>query len=108
MTDQSLPGDQVEAAWSSGDPTIAPGGADFVRGKKWGSSRGALAMAVLKDEEVLFLTFDDAGALTKVRGPAELRRLGRVRTVVSAPNGDLLVTTDNGDGRDGLYRVRPR
>lgn len=108
MTDQSLPGTQIEAAWSSGDPTVAPGGATFIRGKQWGGQRGVLAMAVLKDEEVLFLTFDEAGALTKVRAPDELSTLGRVRTVVSGPRGDLLVTTDNGDGKDALYRVRPR
>lgn len=108
MTDQSLPGDQIEAAWSSGNPTIAPGGADFIRGKQWGNQRGVLAMAVLKDAEVLFLTFDQAGTLTKVRAPAELGKLGRIRTVVSGPRGDLLITTDNGDGQDSLYRVRPR
>ena len=27
MTDQSLPGQQTEAIWSSGDPTIATSGA---------------------------------------------------------------------------------
>jgi glucose/arabinose dehydrogenase len=108
MTDQDLPGTQVEAAWRSGDPTIAPGGADFVRGKRWGSLRGSLAMAVLKDERVLFLSFDSAGVLRKTRAPRALRALGRVRTVVSDTDGSLLVTTDNGDGRDGLFRVRPR
>lgn len=108
MTDQGLPGTQVEAAWSSGDPTIAPGGATFVRGARWGKLQGSLAMAVLKDQEVLFLSFSPGGGLTSARAPQELQRLGRVRTVVSAPDGSLLVTTDNGDGADAIYRVRPR
>ncbi|CAN5404531.1 PQQ-dependent sugar dehydrogenase [soil metagenome] len=112
MTDQDLPGDQVEAAWSSGYPTIAPGGATFVSGPQWGDLDGVLAMAVLKDEEVLFLSFDDNGGLREVRRPDELGDLGRVRTVVSDTSpgheGDLLVTTDNGDGQDALYRVSPR
>ncbi len=111
MTDQDLPGDQVEAAWSSGYPTVAPGGADFVAGEQWGDLDGVLAMAVLKDEEVLFLAFDDAGTLEEVRRPVELGELGRVRTVATDTSpgheGDLLVTTDNGDGQDALYRVTP-
>ncbi len=106
MTDPDLPGEQVEAAWSSGDPTVAPGGATFVSGSQWGDLEGVLAMAVLKDQEVLFLSFDADGALEQVRRPEELADLGRVRTVVSDTDGTLLVTTDNGGGRDELYRVR--
>jgi glucose/arabinose dehydrogenase len=111
MTDQDLPGDQVDAAWSSGDPTIAPGGATFVSGEQWGDLDGDLAMAVLKDQEVLFLSFAADGTLETTRAPEELQQLGRVRTVVTDTSpehaGDLLVTTDNGGGDDALYRVRP-
>ena len=108
MTDQSLPGPQREAAWRSGDPTIAPGGATFVAGKKWGGLRGTLAMAVLKDQRVQFLKFDAQGRLKNVRIPPELREHGRIRQVVRAPGNDLLVLTDNGDGRDVMLRVSPR
>ncbi|WP_460738252.1 PQQ-dependent sugar dehydrogenase [Nocardioides ginkgobilobae] len=108
MTDQSLPGRQREAAWRSGDPTIAPGGATFVVGKKWGGLRGTLAMAVLKDQRVQFLKFDASGRLKNVRIPDELREHGRIRQVVRAPGNDLLVLTDNGDGRDVMLRVSPR
>ena len=108
MTDQDLPGTQVEAAWSSGDPTIAPGGATFVEGADWGDLDGALAMAVLKDQQVLFLSFDPDGRLQEIRAPEALGDLGRVRTVSNDTDGSLLVTTDNGDGQDGIYRVTPR
>lgn len=108
MTDQSLPGRQREAAWSSGDPTIAPGGATFVAGKKWGGLRGTLAMAVLKDQRVQFLKFDTRGRLKNIRIPDELREHGRIRQVVRAPGNDLLVLTDNGDGQDVMLRVSPR
>ena len=37
MTDQELPGTQVEARWSSGNPTLATSGGTFVRGKAWGA-----------------------------------------------------------------------
>ena len=107
MTDQSLPGLQQEAAWSSGDPTIATSGATWVRGSQWGSLEGTLAVAVLKDSEMIFLRFDDAGAVVSLVRPQALARFGRLRSVTSARNGDLLVTTDNGTG-DRVLRVSPR
>lgn len=108
MTDQSLPGKQEDAAWSSGEPTVATSGAAWVRGKKWGSLQGTLAVAALKGSRVLFMGFDDSGAFQSVRQPRALRKFGRLRSVTSMGNGDLLVTTDNGDGRDRVLRVSAR
>jgi glucose/arabinose dehydrogenase len=108
MTDQSLPGEQHEARWRSGFPTLATSGGTFVEGSQWGKLDGALAVACLKASRVLFLTFDAAGKLTKVRAPRALRAHGRIRQVSNASNGDLLVTTDNGDGHDVILRVSPR
>lgn len=64
-------------------------------------------MGVLKDSEMLFLRFDDAAALVSVNRPAALARFGRLRSVTSASNGDLLVTSDTG-ARDRVLRVSPR
>ena len=108
MTDQSLPGFQQEAVWSSGTPTIATSGAAWVRGSQWGRLEGTLAVAVLKDAEMIFLRFDDAGDVVAVIRPKRLARFGRLRSVTSARNGDLLVTTDNGAGNDRVLRVSPR
>lgn len=108
MTDQQLPGQQVEARWSSGDPTLATSGATFVRGREWGALNGTLAVAALKASRIVFLTFDSSGHLTKVRAPKALQRFGRLRSVTVAPNHDLLVTTDNGNGSDAVLRVSPR
>ena len=107
MTDQSLPGEQQDAAWSSGDPTVATSGAAWVHGDRWRRLDGTLAVAALKAGEVLFMRFDEAGALTSVTTPRELTGLGRLRSITSARNGDLLVTTDNG-ARDRVLRVSPR
>ena len=107
MTDQSLPGTQQEAAWSSGEPTLATSGATWVSGRQWGSLDGTLAVAALKASEVLFLRFDDQGALMSVRRPAALQRFGRLRSITSTRSGDLLVTSDNGSG-DRVLRVSPR
>jgi glucose/arabinose dehydrogenase len=106
MTDQSLPGLQQEAAWSSGEPTLATSGATWVRGDQWGSLEGTLAVAALKGSELIFLDFDEAGRLESVRRPRALQRFGRLRSVTSARNGDLLVTTDNGVD-DRILRVSP-
>ena len=108
MTDQSLPGKQVRARWRSGNPTLATSGGTFVRGKKWGALNGALAVGVLKDERLLFLSFDRTGHLQRARAPRPLGQFGRLRSVTVAPDHDLLVTTDNGNGNDAILRVSPR
>ena len=105
MTDQSLPGAQVAAKWSSGYPTVATSGGTFVYGKEWGALDGALAVACLKAGRVLFLTFDGNGKLKRKRVPAALTRYGRLRTVTQMPDGSLLVTTSNGGGNDVILRV---
>jgi glucose/arabinose dehydrogenase len=108
MTDQSLPGPQVNARWSSGSRTIATSGASFVRGRAWGWYGGTLAVAALKDSKLVFLKFDGKGKFLSLRIPGALRGdYGRLRAVTSLNNGDLLITTDNGSNGDFVLRVRP-
>ncbi|MDQ6525324.1 PQQ-dependent sugar dehydrogenase [Nocardioides sp. LHD-245] len=107
MTDQRLPGRQHAARWRSGYPTIAPSGAAFVTGPGWGRLDGCLAVAVLKRQRLLFVKLDDRGRVRWTRAPRELRGYGRLRDVTAASDGALLVTTDNGDGRDLVLRIRP-
>ena len=64
-------------------------------------------MAALKGSTVLFLRFDAAGALVSVTQPARLQRFGRLRSITSASDGDLLLTTANGTD-DRVLRVSPR
>ncbi len=108
MTDQGLPGTQVGARWSSGFPTVATSGISWVRGAKWKAYRGMLAVATLKGSRVIFMRFNSAGAYVGSRTPPALSRYGRVRSITSLYNGDLLVTTSNGDNRDVILWVRPR
>lgn len=110
MTDQTLPGHQVPARWKSGFPTLATSGADWLPVQKssgWRRYRGTLAVAALKASRVLFMKFDATGHLQWVKVPAELTHAGRVRAVTTLPGGDLLVTTDNGNGTDRILRIRP-
>ncbi|MBF4765884.1 PQQ-dependent sugar dehydrogenase [Nocardioides islandensis] len=106
MTDQSLPGKQIEAKWSSGFPTVATSGASFVYGGQWGWYDGTLAVAALKAGELLFMKFDASGKLLGVRTPAAMKKYGRLRAVTALADGSILVTTDNG-GNDAVLRVRP-
>lgn len=107
MTDQSLPGDQTDAIWSSGEPTVATSGAAWVAGRGWGAYAGTLAVAALKGEELLLLRFDDDLGLRRTWSPPELQRFGRLRSVTRLAGGDLLVTTSNGTD-DRVLRVSPR
>jgi aldose sugar dehydrogenase len=107
MTDDSLPGVQVPARWSSGSPTLATSGAAWVRGAQWGEYDGALAVATLKASRLVFFKFDGAGNLLWVRTPDPVTHFGRLRSVTRARNGDLLVTTSNGTA-DSVLRVSPR
>ncbi|MDP3891604.1 sorbosone dehydrogenase family protein [Nocardioides sp.] len=106
MTDHSLPGPQVDAAWSSGQPTLATSGATWVKGRKWGRLNGTLAVAALKSSRIVFMKFDRRGRLKWTRAPAALQRFGRLRSITRGPGQSLLVTTANGSD-DAVLRIRP-
>lgn len=78
-----------------------------MRGSQWGQLEGTLAVAALKGSQVLFMRFTADGGLVSVTQPKSLQRFGRLRSITSAANGDLLVTTDNGTD-DRVLRVSPR
>ena len=107
MTDQSLPGQQTDAIWTSGYPTIATSGATWTSGSRWGRYDQALAVAALVGERLLFIRFDKALEQVDVTTPAVMQGYGRLRSVTSLANGDLLVTTSNGTD-DRILRVSPR
>ncbi len=107
MTDFSLPGRQRGARWSSGSPTVAPSGGDWIRGRQWGAYRGRLAVAVLKDQQMMFQRYDSRGRFQGMRVPRAMRQHGRLRSVTQVPGGALIVSTDNGGGNDVLLRVTP-
>ncbi|MFL6107908.1 MAG: PQQ-dependent sugar dehydrogenase [Marmoricola sp.] len=107
MTDPGLPGPQIAAKWSSGDPTLATSGGTFVHGTKWGDYNGTLAVAALKAGRVVFLKLSAGGNLVWTRTPSELQSYGRLRSVTVASNDDLLITTSNGSDGDYVLRVSP-
>lgn len=95
--------DAVPALWSSGCPTVAPSGAEFIADERWGQWAGQLAVAVLKDEHLMLTRLDGREATdTRIELAGEV---GRLRTVRNAPDGSLWLTVDASPG--GLVRVVP-
>lgn len=105
MTDLVKFPQAVVAKWSSGSPTIAPSGATFVTGTKWGIWNGALAVAVLKAQQLRVFFVNAAGNITGSN--TALTAYGRLRSVVQGPDGNLYVSTDNGGSNDVVLRVNP-
>lgn len=103
MTDHDLPGDQIDAAWSSGSPTLATSGGTFTP-PNWGPWDGRLLVATLKASRLLALQFDTAGRFTD--SDVVLTGHGRLRTAVPGPGGTVLVTTDNGEEEDKVLQLR--
>lgn len=94
MTDKSKFPQAIDAVWSSGDPTQAPSGANFITGTQWKGWNGALAIAALKGQHLKVLRFDENAKVIKEE--KVLITYGRLRSVREGPDGDLYVTTDNG------------
>lgn len=107
MTDLDRFPDAVPAAWSSGRPTEAISGAVFLTGPQWGDLDGVLAVTALKGQKLLLMTVGPDGAVTEVGVPEVLDGgFGRLRGARLAPDGALLLTTDNGSD-DRVLRVDP-
>jgi glucose/arabinose dehydrogenase len=105
MTDLVKFPDAIEAVWSSGSPTIAMSGADFVEGSQWGNWNGALTVATLAGRHLHVYFVDSEGNVTddeRVIGDQ-----GRLRTPRLGPDGLLYITDDGGGGGGRVLRVTP-
>ncbi|MGZ8176559.1 PQQ-dependent sugar dehydrogenase [Williamsia sp. SKLECPSW1] len=106
MTDTRKFPSAVGAVWSSGDPTLAVADVE-VLGPSWGKYSGMLAVATLKAQRLMLLRLSPDGRTTTDRVDLLDGREGRLRSLTTAPDGSLLVTTDNGGGADKVLRVSP-
>jgi glucose/arabinose dehydrogenase len=107
MTDLVRHPDAVAARRSSGNPTNAWSGAQFLTGAQWGTWEGALAVAALKDSQLHVMFFTDDGTFIRQEIPAELDGTeGRLRTPMLGPDGSLYLTTSESSG-NRILRVTP-
>ena len=81
-------------------PSVAPSGASFYRGTALPAFRNDLFVATLRGQALLRVRLDPAN-LRRVQSIERLLngRFGRLRDVVSGPDGFLYIATNNRDGR---------
>jgi aldose sugar dehydrogenase len=79
---------------------VAPSGASFYRGNAFPAFRNDLFVATLRGQALLRIRLDPANP-RRVQSIERLleNRFGRLRDVVSGPDGHLYVATNNRDGR---------
>jgi glucose/arabinose dehydrogenase len=96
-------------------PSVAPSGASFYRGSTFPAFRDQLFVATLRGQALLRISFDVADP-RRVRSIERLieERYGRLRDVITGPDGSLYVCTSNRDGRttpvaedDRILRIAP-
>ena len=107
MTDTERFPDAVEAVWSSGEQTLAPSDIEFLRGSAWGEWEGALAMANLRSQKLVLLRLGADGRSVVDSAVLLEGEFGRLRSLTPEPDGSLLVTTSDADGRDSVFRISP-
>jgi glucose/arabinose dehydrogenase len=97
-------------------PSIAPSGASFYTGRTMAGFRDNLFVATLRGQHVLRVRLDPADHRRVVATERLLEnRFGRIRDVVTGPDGALYFCTSNRDGRttpagddDRIVRIVPR
>jgi len=97
------------------NPTVAPSGAAFYRGQRFPQFANNLFVATLRGTHIIRLRLD-AAAPRRIAAQERLLadRFGRIRIVVSGPDGFLYFATNNRDGRgsptaddDRIARIVP-
>jgi glucose/arabinose dehydrogenase len=108
---ETMPG--MRAPVTFFNPAIAPSGASFYRGQRFPRFANNLFVATLRGTHLLRLTIDATRSITaQERLLAD--RFGRLRDVLSGPDGYLYFCTNNRDGRgsptstdDRIVRLAP-
>jgi aldose sugar dehydrogenase len=108
-------GPEMETPITFFAPAVAPSGASFYRGSAFPAFRNDLFVATLRGQALLRIRLDPANP-RRVQSIERLleNRFGRLRDVVTGPDGYLYVATNNRDGRgapvaedDRLLRLVP-
>jgi glucose/arabinose dehydrogenase len=94
---QSMPGMRTPIVFFN--PAIAPSGASFYRGQRFPRFVNNLFVGALRGTHVLRLTLDGSSRRVSAQERLLEGRFGRIRDVVSGPDGYLYFCTSNRDGR---------
>jgi glucose/arabinose dehydrogenase len=104
----------MEAPVTSYSPSIAPSGASFYRGQRFPQFANNFFVATLRGTHLLRLTVDPSTRRVTAQERLLDGTFGRLRDVVSGPDGYLYFCTNNRDGRgspmsgdDRVLRIVP-
>jgi len=104
----------MEAPITFYNPSIAPSGASFYRGQRLPQFANDFFVATLRGTHLLRLTVDTSGRRVTAQERLLEGTYGRLRDVVSGPDGYLYFCTNNRDGRgtpmsgdDRVLRIVP-
>jgi glucose/arabinose dehydrogenase len=104
----------MEAPVTFYNPSIAPSGASFYRGQRMPQFANNLFVATLRGTHLLRLTVDTASRRVTAQERLLEGTFGRLRDVISGPDGNLYFSTNNRDGRgtpmsgdDRVLRIVP-
>ena len=104
MTDHTKFPTAIDAVWSSGCPTIAPSGATFLSGAQWSGWANAMAIAVLKGQQLRVFKFYGPGDSQRYEW-TRITDQGRLRVAVQGPDGNLYLAQDKNPG--AILKVVP-
>ena len=90
------------------NPAVAPSGAAFYRGQLFPRFANNLFVATLRGTHLLRLTLDAATRRVTAQEQLLAGRFGRLRDVVTGPDGSLYFCTNNRDGRGSVTSVDDR
>jgi glucose/arabinose dehydrogenase len=104
----------MESPATSYSPAIAPSGASFYRGQRIPQFANNLFVATLRGTHLLRLVVDTSGRRVTAQERLFEGTYGRLRDVISGPDGNLYFCTNNRDGRgtqmsgdDRVLRIVP-
>jgi glucose/arabinose dehydrogenase len=90
------------------NPAIAPSGAAFYRGQLFPRFANNLFVATLRGTHLLRLTLDATTRRVTAQEQLLAGRYGRLRDVVTGPDGSLYFCTNNRDGRGSVTALDDR
>jgi glucose/arabinose dehydrogenase len=84
-------------------PSIAPSGMTFYNGDLFPDWKGSLFISALVPGDVRRLDLEGTNVVSE---EVLFNKIGRIRNIVTAPDGSLVMVTDSNKGK--LYRVTPK
>ncbi len=96
--------------YQTGNETIAPSGATFIKGDQWGDWESAFLVGNLKGEKLIRFYMDNAGSFVS-RQDTLYTVFGRLRNVIQGPDGSIYFSSGNVGypqqqvGDDKIYRL---